>query len=281
MAVPVQSVAARKNKPDWLTLLIRRLGVVIRQNVYMGRLIFERLFGGDFFRHKPIKTTFLEQGLTLVIPGVEAAGPYADAIRKGLIHGEIPGSVQHYFWGLPFPEGYFPNLIWIQRNRAKGAELAARIMAYQDRYPGRPIYLVANSGGAGPAMFAVEMLPEDRPVDGVVLLAGAISCDYDLKPVLKRTRKGILNCYSRKDWVILGLGTRLFGTSDRQFKDACGFAGFKIPSNLNGDEALYGKLKQIAWTPELISECDHWGTHACSSAESFVTRYVAQWIKEQ
>ncbi|HMD53602.1 MAG TPA: hypothetical protein VKJ65_03510 [Phycisphaerae bacterium] len=279
MAGQVQGVLGRKSKPDWSTLFFRRFMITTRQRIQMGRLIFGRLFGGDFFRHKPAKVAFLEQGLTLVIPGVEAAGPFADAMRKGLIRGDVPGAVKHYFWGLPFPEGYFPNLMWIHRNKTKGAELADQIKSYQENYPGRPVHLVANSGGAGPAIFALETLPEDHPIDGLVLLGGAVSCDYDLRKALKRTRKGILNCYSHKDWLILGLCTKLLGTSDRQFKEACGFAGFKTPANLNGDTALYSKLRQIAWTPELISECDHWGTHTTCASESFVANYVAPWIK--
>jgi hypothetical protein len=279
MAVHTHSVSSKHNKPDWPALFLRRLAITTRHRTEMARLIFSRIIGGDFFRHKPATAAFLEQGFTLVIPGVEAAGPFANGIRKGLIQGDVPGAVQHYFWGLPFPEGYFPNLMWIERTKAKGAELAAKIRSYQDRYPGRPIHLVANSGGAGPAIFALEMLPENRPIDGLVLLGGALSCDYDLRPALLRTRKGILNCYSHKDWMVLGFFTKLLGTSDRQFKEACGFVGFKIPANLNGDAPLYSKLQQIAWTPELISQCDHWGTHSFSASESFVTRYVAPWIK--
>ena len=89
------------------------------------------------------------------------------------------------------------------------------------------MHLVAQSGGAGVAVFAVEALPPGAMVDGVVLLGEALSPTYNLAKALAKTRKGILNSHSSKDSVILNWGTHLFGTTDRQFTRAAGCAGVR------------------------------------------------------
>ncbi len=241
------------------------------------RLLLERLWGKPFFQQSVVTTADLNEGLTVVLPGIEAAGPFAQGMVRGLA-GAVPGAVRIFYWGIPFPEGYVPNLIWLNRNRAKAAELAQLIVTYQDQYPGRPVNIVANSGGAGPAIFAVEMLPPDRAIDGLVFLGGAISSCYDLRPALRRLRNGIFNFYSRRDWIVLGIGTTLFGTSDRKPHLSCGFVGFKRPEQLADPEYLYARLYQVKWQPSLIDDCGHWGTHGFSASEEFVRRHVAPWI---
>ncbi len=243
-------------------------------------LLLQRLRGRPFFRQSMVRAAELEQGLTLVLPGIEAAGPFADAMVNGLA-GAVPGAVQIFYWGIPFPEGYLPNLMWLRRNRAKAAELAQVILRYQDRYPGRPVHILANSGGAGPAIFAVELLPLDRRIDGLVLLGGAISSTYDLREVLRRLDKGIFNFYSHRDWIVLGIGTSLFGTSDRKPHIACGCVGFKRPATIADPENLYAKLHQVKWKPGLIDDCGHWGTHGFSASERYVRQYVAPWIAKK
>jgi hypothetical protein len=240
-------------------------------------LLLGRVRGDSMFRQAALHAADLENGLTLILPGIEAVGPFANTMYNALSN-TVPGAVQFFYWGIAFPEGYLPNLMWLRRNRAKAAELAQVILRYQDQYPGRPVHIVANSGGAGPALFAVELLPLDRGIEGIVFLSGAISSRYDLRPALRRLRKGIFNFYSHRDWLVLGVGTTLFGTSDRRPSVSCGYIGFQRPANIPGTDTLYDKLHQMAWTPELISECGHWGTHGCSTSEQYIRRYVAPWI---
>ncbi len=267
--------AARRNKRSlqkrWKVAHIRQA----RGEFF--RLLLERLYGRPFFRQSAAGTAELEHGLTLILPGIEAAGPFAQGMVDGLV-GAVPGAVQIFYWGIPFPEGYIPNLIWLRRNRAKAAELARIIQCYQDQYPGRPVHIVANSGGAGPAIFAVEMLPPDRGIDGLVFLGGAISSTYDLRPALRRLHKGIYNFYSPRDWIVLGIGTCLFGTSDRKPQVSCGFVGFQPPAKLCDTENLYAKVHQDIWRPALVDDCNHWGTHGFSASTQYIRRYVAPWI---
>jgi len=219
------------------------------------------------------------EGMTFVLPGIESESVFTYGICDGLLNGGLRGAVKVFNWGLPFPGGYLANLTRIDRNRRRAADLAAAIMAYQDQYPGRPVWLVAHSGGVGVAVFAAEALPPDRQIDGLVLLSGALSPDYDLRKALSRTKRGILNSYSSKDELVLCWGTSLFGTTDRQFRPACGYAGFSVPADLPPeDRNLYARLKQVAWQRAMADECRHWGGHITSANGDYMARYIAPWM---
>lgn len=221
------------------------------------------------------------EGMTFVLPGIESESVFTYGICDGLVNGGLRGGMRVFNWGLPFPGGYLANLTRLDRNRRRAADLAAAIMAYQDRYPEKPVWLVAHSGGCGVAIFAAEALPADRQIEGIVLLSGALSPTYDLRTALARTRRGILNSYSCKDELVLRWGTSFFGTTDRNFCPACGYAGFQIPENLSDDDRrLYGKLRQVAWRRDMADECRHWGGHITSANGQYMARYITPWMTQ-
>ena len=82
--------------------------------------------------------------------------------------------------------------------QTKAAELARLIRRLQTDYPGRPIYILAKSGGTGLALRAAELLPE-RTLERIILLSAAVSPDYDLRPALRSTRREIVY---RHEWQI-------------------------------------------------------------------------------
>jgi len=222
------------------------------------------------------------EGMTFVLPGIESESIFTYGICDGLVSGGLRGAVRVFNWGLPFPGGYLGNLTRLDRNRRRGADLAREIIEYQDRFPGRPVHVVAHSGGCGVALFAVEALPEDRAVDSVVLLAAAISPTYDLRRALSRVRRGVLNSHSGRDWFILGLGTRFFGTTDRQFCDAAGLKGFAKPENMDaaGHKLYDEKLTQISWCEDLVAY-NHWGGHITSASEEYLENRITPWINNR
>ncbi|MCL2648660.1 MAG: hypothetical protein FWD61_16925 [Phycisphaerales bacterium] len=232
---------------------------------------------------RTLDPALLEEGLTLVLPGIEAESIFTYGMCDGLADGGVPGQIRVFNWGLPFPGGYLANLALIDRNRRRARDIAGEILAYQDAFPGRPVHLVAQSGGAGVAVFAAECLPMERAIDGIVLLGGALSPTYNLARALARTRKGILNSHSVKDQLVLRWGTRIFGTTDRQFTPACGYVGFQMPENLSDEHRrVYDeKLHQLPWTPEIADRCQHWGGHFSSGCEVFLAEQIAPWIKEK
>jgi pimeloyl-ACP methyl ester carboxylesterase len=248
------------------------------------RVRFAQIFiarGLGILQPKTLDPALLDKGLTLVLPGIEAESVFTYGMCDGLHAGGVAGAIRVFNWGLPFPGGYLSNLTRIDRNRRRAKDIAAEIVRYQTAYPGRPVHLVAQSGGAGVAVFAVEALPEGVMVDGIVLLGGALSPTYNLSQALRKTRKGILNSHSCKDSVILNWGTRLFGTTDRQFTKAAGCVGFVEPEGLSTDEkrAYREKLAQLAWHEEMAESCHHWGGHISSGGERFLAKHIAPWVK--
>jgi pimeloyl-ACP methyl ester carboxylesterase len=229
---------------------------------------------------RTLDPALLNDGLTLLLPGIEAESVFTYGMCDGLHEGGVKGAIRVFNWGLPFPGGYLANLTRVDRNRRRARDVAAEVVAYQDKYPGRPVHLVAQSGGAGMAVFTAEALPEGRMVDGIVLLGGALSPRYNLSRALQKSRKGLLNSYSRKDLLILNWGTRLFGTMDRVFTKAAGCVGFETPAELTTEEQeLYEKkLHQLAWCEEMADSCHHWGGHLSSGGETYLAKRIAPWI---
>ncbi len=250
------------------------------------RLKFASLWirrGLGLVQPRTLDASLLNHGLTFVLPGIESESVFTYGMCDGLLDGGVQGAIRVFNWGLPFPGGYLANLTRIDRNRRRAADIAREIIAYQDAYPGKPVHLVAQSGGAGLAVFAAEALPEGRSIEGIVLLGGALSPTYNLAPALRKTKKGLLNSHSSKDYFVLGWGTRLFGTMDRQFTTASGCTGFVRPNTLTDEEhRLYDeKLHQLEWHPGMADSCHHWGGHLSSGGEIFLARHIAPWVKAQ
>ena len=230
---------------------------------------------------RTLDAALLDRGLTLVLPGIESESIFTYGMCDGLSDGGVEGCIRVYNWGLPFPGGYLANLTRVDRNRRRARDVMQEIIRYQDQFPGRPVHIVAQSGGAGVAVFAAEHLPPDRQIDGIVLLGGALSPHYNIAPALRRTRKGLLNYFSPKDYFVLNVGTRIFGTTDRRFTPACGCIGFARPEKLTAeDHELYSqKLHQLRWTQEMADTCQNWGGHLSSGGEAFLARYVSPWVR--
>ena len=163
-------------------------------------------------------------------------------------------------WQTPIYGEIFSDLMWLRRNRLQGLVLARRLLAFRRAHPSTPIHLLAFSGGAGIALFACESLAGRRLIDTLVLSCPAVSPTYNLVPALRAVQR----CYawiSHRDSVLLGLGTRLFGTTDRRFTAAAGKLGFEVPPGLSDAEIeAYGRVGEIHWTPAL-RKLGHSGGH--------------------
>ena len=99
-------------------------------------------------------------------------------------------------------------------------------------------------------LLAAEAMPANS-VDRVVLLAPSVSSGYDLRPALRATREGIDVFYSESDWFVLGLGMAFSGTTDGQLPPVAGRVGFRRIVENTSDEALYARLRQHPWGPEV------------------------------
>jgi hypothetical protein len=161
--------------------------------------------------------------------------------------------------------------MWCRRNREKGRELAARITAFRESN-NAIVHVVAFSGGCGLAVWGCEGL-EKQLVDTLILAAPAIHPDYNLAAALHNVRR----CYalvSERDRWILGLGTTIFGTTDRRFASSAGRLGFRRPAGLSAAEsAAYDRLREVRWTPALRS-MGHRGGHTGWAKVQFLREHL-------
>lgn len=221
-----------------------------------------------------------QRGVVYILPGIEGRSPWNRNIALGLDEGGVTSAIEVYDWTVGFPGGEVVNLANLERNRRQARWLANKIVVYRQRYPGRPVHLIGHSGGGGIAVLTLEALPPGRQIDMTILLAPALSPDYDLSVALRRTRVGVCNFYSKRDVGFLKVGTVLFGQIDRRHGFSAGAVGFEIPESLAPeDRALYPeRLRQVAWD-ERLKRHGATGTHLGWASRQFAREYLAPLIK--
>jgi pimeloyl-ACP methyl ester carboxylesterase len=155
---------------------------------------------------------------------------------------------------------------------AQGCRLAAQVAACRQQCANRPIFLIGHSAGCAVILAAAEMLPPNS-VDRMVQLAPSVSATYDLRRALRTIRCGMDVFFSRRDRLVLGLGMRIVGTADRQSRTAAGRYGFVPVITCPADAALYSKLREYPWGPE-VAWTGNRGGHPGSLHAGFLRAYV-------
>src|SRR5439155_13518224 len=117
-----------------------------------------------------------------------------------------------------------------------------------------------HSAGCQVILSAAEALPPGS-IDRIVLLAPAVSPEYDLRPVLRAARGGLDVFCSSRDVFFLGAGVALVGTTDGRFgQSAAGRTGFRVTPESSEDLLLYRRLRQHPWDP-CVSWTGNYGGH--------------------
>ncbi len=205
----------------------------------------------------------------------DGAGDYRAAsatVRQTAAADGWPLDVRTFVWS----HGYLRNLAdhtdydWV---RERGGQLAGLVLAQRRERPDLPVSLMAHSSGCGVVLAAAEQLPPDT-LDRVVLLAPAVSSDYDLRPALRAARAGVDVYYSPDDALWLGVFTAVLGTeNDPQATRAAGRYGFE-PRGVTPEEApLFARLSQFEWNPTLEAT-GHDGGHFGSYQPGHLRRFV-------
>lgn len=214
-----------------------------------------------------------ESGLLLVADGCGGIELCELGVRQ--VMGERGGSVRvvPVRWSHGFGH-WHADLTDEANHEAKASRLAAEVEGWRARSPGKPAYLVGKSGGAWIVVKALEKLPSEA-VEAAVLLAPAISPDYDLSRALRGVRREVVSFWSPLDLAILGAGTWLFRTADRVRSPSAGLVGFREPAGLDDQgRALYrGRLRQVRWRPEMASS-GYLGGHVGPDSPAFLRKYV-------
>jgi len=159
-----------------------------------------------------------------------------------------------------------------KRNHREAQKIARRITDSRASSPETRILLTATSAGTGPLIWSLENLPEGVTVDHVVLVAPAVSPDYDLSRALRHVCGKMYVFYSEGDWFVLGWGTSTFGTVDGKKCQAAGRFGFVPPQSSDATE--YNKLVQLPYNSAWMKYFN-FGDHTGAMSPSFARHFLA------
>lgn len=212
----------------------------------------------------------LDNGLVIVLPGIEGRSLSNASICLALCGEQIPLAVEVYDWTAPL--GPLFNQCAYGRNREAAAALADHIEDYRREHPTGRVFLIGHSGGTAIAAWAAEALGGRGKVAGIIMLASSLSPGYDLNAALAYAEMGIVSFYSGHDSALLGAGTSLFGTMDRVNGESAGKVGF------NGFSSSYSaagpELFEVPWSQEMV-RTGYIGCHFSVCAGNFIATYVA------
>ena len=207
----------------------------------------------------------------LHLPGIAGPRDIDRSLINGLTAGGVDAQTEMYDW--TGGTGGLQALMAYTYNRQQAEKVAEKIVAAHRADPQRKIFLTAHSGGAAIVTWALEQLPEGVLVDRVLMLAPALSPGYDMTKALKHVRQVIDVFYSPNDGVVLGAGTKVFGTMDRVRCEAAGKVGFKKPDS--ADEGAYKKLINHPYKPEWNELYGNNGDHITPMSKSFARGLLA------
>ena len=218
----------------------------------------------------------LERGLVIVLPGIEGRSYLNRSIARGLARGGVTQAIEIYDWtfGVPWQ-------LWSLRSRRRHTEqatqLAAKIAAYQNEYPGRPVHLVGHSGGGAMIAYTLETLEAGRKITGGIMLVPALSPSYSMRKAVSRAEYGIWNFCTHGDVLFLGLGTLVCGTTEGRHCVAAGNIGFSakvIEAAVHSENA---RLRNVPYHWSML-KTGHWGGHLSVAASRFIAEHVAPLI---
>lgn len=217
----------------------------------------------------------LPKGVVITVPGIGGFDLLNFNAKIVLPHCDVPHKIESFRWN----HGLGRLLRDLQDTRhlkKKAKELAKRILKYKKADPRQPIYLIGHSAGTGLVLFTAELLPKNT-LERIILLSPAVSAKYDLRPALRATRREIVSYSSKLDGVILGWGTKQFGTVDRVYEQSAGLEGFCVLDEKVPGAHLYRRLVQIHWKPSMLPF--HGGMHHSTYMPLFMHRHLAPWLK--
>ena len=106
--------------------------------------------------------------------------------------------------------------------------------------------------------------------------APTLASDYDLRPAINHTMRGIRNFYSPMDVPILMVLSTAVGTTEGQHAPAAGAIGFQTPKGCNADARrdYESRVLQQSYSVSMLMD-GHSGGHFGWSNRTFVARHIA------
>lgn len=211
----------------------------------------------------------LQPNTVIVVPGIGGDGGVYAQVVHALREAGSQDRLCVFNWGCSW--ALFPITLWSTGlHHDTERRLAVQITQWQKDHPGCRIVLIGHSAGAGVILGMLARLDDSTTVGPIILLAPALSPDFDLRPALAHA-----NCihvfYSSHDWFWQGIGSTLFGGYDGVHRDAAGRKGF-ILAQLSDDQKR--KVIQHPWQPQWTALGDD-GGHFDWMSEPFVAVVLA------
>jgi pimeloyl-ACP methyl ester carboxylesterase len=227
----------------------------------------------------PDRAERLPRGCVYYFDGAGGGGirNWAGGVRQGLLDAGYRGAGELVSWNTGF--GVMADQdSSIDYKRGKAAEAAQNIQQYAKQYPGAPVTVIGLSAGTAVAVFTLEALPANCPVENVILLGASISNDYDLTQALRRVR-GRLYVFTSEHDAVLAFAVTAAGTADRKMGSiSAGLHGFEMPARPTAEtRGQYSKVVNIQWKPEFM-EAGNFGGHTDSVKAPFVQQHLAPLI---
>jgi hypothetical protein len=239
--------------------------------------LLKTLFRARYGAPPDLETGPAAQGLVVVADGVGGLDLCGTGLRYVMGALKVPYLVKVRSWGHGLGR-WHADLTNAANHDRQAREIADTILRFRAESPQAPAFLVGKSGGTGLVVKALEPLPENT-VEAAVLLAPALSPTYDLAPALRAVRREMVVFWSPLDLIVLGLGTRIFGTVDRIKSVSAGLVGFRGPAP--GDdrrEMQYRKLRQVRWRLEMATT-GYLGGHVGPDNPAFLRKYVVPLLR--
>jgi hypothetical protein len=212
------------------------------------------------------------QGIVLVADGAGGAPEAARAVAGAVEESGTPLYVRSFAWTHGQGRG-LADMTDVEHARTQARLFAEELCRCRTACPNRPIYVLAYSAGAHVALEATRWL-EPNSLERIVLLAPAVSADYDLRQALTVARQGVDAFTSKRDRFYLGLGAGLVGTADgKRGVPAAGRVGFDMPPLTGADAVLASRLHQHPWDPS-VAWTGNVGNHAGSLRRDYLQGYV-------
>ena len=175
---------------------------------------------------------------------LDGAGYFGSSsrVRAGLEAAGFRGGFETFVWSSGLGPG--PDHLMVSRNRAKSKALAGKICEIHSAHPDGRITLPGLSAGTALIVFALEQLPDDVMVDGVVLFSSSVSAMHDLSEAMRHVRGRLYATCSRTDGILRTIAVN----ADGQPGAPAGRFGFAMPPNVV-DRDAYERVVNLNWRP--------------------------------
>lgn len=204
----------------------------------------------------------LAAGYVVVLPGIDGKSWLNRGIVPGLVEAGVPFGIEFYDWTWGF-WWLLKNLRDSARHEEQSRVVAGKIEAYRRGHPTQPVFVMGHSAGGAMTLLSLAKLPDDVRVTAGILLAPAISPQYDVRHALVHTERGVWNFSSWGDLVYLGALTTLCGTVDGQHGLAAGAKGFAPEVRTAASAKAFPPLHETPWERSMLRHGNRGGHFGC------------------